>query len=243
MGGIMDYKARFYSPCIMQFHQRDTLIPEPYNPQSYNRYSYGLNNPSRYTDPTGHMVDDESDGAGCSGQGPKCIMDMYGAYGDEDGMMDSLRSFVRRHKDYNPQTDLELSDEGRAIVSVAMFHVAAQDTPVNASLWDIIKAAWPSAASLFLSGLIVDGWETNMSPDEGGGGWSTGRGPKNAIEQAAWDKVVADPWNGRELPFDLGDPRWPAEEGWVKMERTVNGVEIHWNLNKFTGAVEDMKIP
>jgi hypothetical protein len=28
-----------------------------FNPQSLNRFSYGLNNPSRYTDPTGHTVD------------------------------------------------------------------------------------------------------------------------------------------------------------------------------------------
>ena len=54
MGGIMDYKARFYSPCIMQFIQPDTVTPEPYNPQSLNRYSYTFNNPVRYNDPTGH---------------------------------------------------------------------------------------------------------------------------------------------------------------------------------------------
>jgi hypothetical protein len=29
-------------------------VPEPGNPQSLNRYSYALNNPMRYTDPTGH---------------------------------------------------------------------------------------------------------------------------------------------------------------------------------------------
>ncbi|MBV6449396.1 MAG: hypothetical protein MHPDNHAH_00106 [Anaerolineales bacterium] len=40
----------------MQFHQPDTLIPEPYNPQSYNRYSYVKNNPLKYTDPSGHKV-------------------------------------------------------------------------------------------------------------------------------------------------------------------------------------------
>jgi len=32
----------------------DTIIPEPGNPQALNRYSYVLNNPLKYTDPTGH---------------------------------------------------------------------------------------------------------------------------------------------------------------------------------------------
>ena len=32
----------------------DTIVPDPKNPQSLNRYSYVLNNPLNYTDPTGH---------------------------------------------------------------------------------------------------------------------------------------------------------------------------------------------
>ena len=35
----------------------DTIVPDPSNPQSYNRYAYTLNNPLRYTDPSGHRVD------------------------------------------------------------------------------------------------------------------------------------------------------------------------------------------
>jgi len=52
--GLMDYNARLYDPRIMQFQQPDTLIPEPYNPQSWNRYTYANNNPILYTDPSGH---------------------------------------------------------------------------------------------------------------------------------------------------------------------------------------------
>ena len=57
MGGIMDYKARFYSPYINQFIQPDTIIPNPANPQSWNRFSYVYNNPIKYSDPTGHCAD------------------------------------------------------------------------------------------------------------------------------------------------------------------------------------------
>jgi RHS repeat-associated protein len=54
MGGIMDYKARFYSPYINRFLQPDTIIPDQFNPQSWNRFSYVRNNPILFNDPTGH---------------------------------------------------------------------------------------------------------------------------------------------------------------------------------------------
>ena len=35
--------------------QPDTLVPEPGNPQTLNRYAYVYNNPLRYTDPSGYL--------------------------------------------------------------------------------------------------------------------------------------------------------------------------------------------
>jgi len=62
------------SPCIMQFVQPDTLIPDLYNPQSLNRYSYVNNNPIRYNDPTGHVFEEGTGGVG----GPCNIIDCTG---------------------------------------------------------------------------------------------------------------------------------------------------------------------
>jgi len=56
MGGLMDYNARFYSPTLGRFTQPDTIIPEAANPQSWNRYSYTINNPILYNDPDGRCV-------------------------------------------------------------------------------------------------------------------------------------------------------------------------------------------
>jgi RHS repeat-associated protein len=56
MGGIMDYRARFYSPYLNHFTQPDSIIPNPANPQNWNRFSYARNNPVRYNDPTGHCA-------------------------------------------------------------------------------------------------------------------------------------------------------------------------------------------
>jgi RHS repeat-associated protein len=52
--GLMYYGARYYDAALGRFIQPDLLIPDPYNPQSLNRYAYVYNNPLRYTDPTGH---------------------------------------------------------------------------------------------------------------------------------------------------------------------------------------------
>jgi hypothetical protein len=44
--------------------QPDTVIPDLSNPQSWNRYSYVTNNPTRYNDPSGHGPCDETDDKG-----------------------------------------------------------------------------------------------------------------------------------------------------------------------------------
>jgi hypothetical protein len=36
-------------------------VQNPANPQSLNRYSYCINNPLKYIDPTGHIVEFEND--------------------------------------------------------------------------------------------------------------------------------------------------------------------------------------
>jgi RHS repeat-associated protein len=54
--GLYYYGARWYDPLVGRFIQPDTLVPDPANPQSLNRYAYTLNNPLKYTDPTGHCV-------------------------------------------------------------------------------------------------------------------------------------------------------------------------------------------
>jgi RHS repeat-associated protein len=53
-GGLYFYNARYYDPALGRFISADTIVPQPGNPQSLNRYSYALNNAVRFTDPSGH---------------------------------------------------------------------------------------------------------------------------------------------------------------------------------------------
>jgi len=57
--GLKYYIARWYDSEIGHFIQADTIVPGAGNPLAWNRYAYVEYNPIRYTDPTGHMVDEE----------------------------------------------------------------------------------------------------------------------------------------------------------------------------------------
>ena len=57
--GLMFYNARWYDPYLNHMTQPDTIVPDPYNSQDYDRYAYVRNNPLRYTDPSGHLSEDE----------------------------------------------------------------------------------------------------------------------------------------------------------------------------------------
>jgi RHS repeat-associated protein len=68
--GIYYYGARFYSPKLGRFISADSIVPGFANPQNLNRYSYVLNNPLSYIDPTGHMGEGTS---GCGVQNDQCV--------------------------------------------------------------------------------------------------------------------------------------------------------------------------
>lgn len=58
---LMYYEARYYDPLLGRFVQADTIVPQPGDPQSLNRFSYVLNNPVKYQDPSGHWVESALD--------------------------------------------------------------------------------------------------------------------------------------------------------------------------------------
>lgn len=54
---LTDMGARLYSPELGRFTSTDPVDLQIENPLRYNRYAYVLNNPYRYTDPTGALPD------------------------------------------------------------------------------------------------------------------------------------------------------------------------------------------
>src|ERR1700687_1825204 len=71
---------------------------------------------------------------------------------------------------------------------------------------------------------------------------STGRSiPGNLSEQLAMEEAMSNPAAGTpvRMPHPMRDPRWPASNGWIKMEQRGN--QIHYVWNTITGQADDFK--
>jgi RHS repeat-associated protein len=73
---LINMNGRLYDPTISRMLSPDNYVQDPTHTQSYNRYSYVLNNPLKYTDPSGWILkaapekvigDDLSGGGGGGG--------------------------------------------------------------------------------------------------------------------------------------------------------------------------------
>ena len=54
--GLINMNGRVYDPYMSTFLSPDNYIQAPDNSQNFNRYAYCLNNPLKYTDPSGEIV-------------------------------------------------------------------------------------------------------------------------------------------------------------------------------------------
>lgn len=78
--GLVDMKARWYDPAIGRFLQADTVVPSPFTPLDWNRYTYVRNAPTVFTDPTGHYLS-------CIPGSPSCASEIAREMGITDGVM------------------------------------------------------------------------------------------------------------------------------------------------------------
>jgi len=81
--GLIYYNAQWYDLYLKRMGQPDSIIPNPGNPQDYDRYSYVRNNSVRYHDPTGHWAETAVDIAGI-------VYDIYEIQKDGLGWVNGL---------------------------------------------------------------------------------------------------------------------------------------------------------
>ena len=71
---------------------------------------------------------------------------------------------------------------------------------------------------------------------------TTGRVAATSLKEAlAMEEVMASPGGVELTNVMMSDARWPASQGWVKMEQIVNGINIQYLKNTILGVFDDFK--
>ena len=94
-----------------------------------------------------------------------------------------------------------------------------------------------------VAGSTLGGAACNALENDSGPVAGTGRiAAQSLTEQLAMESAQADPEAGSVLrSVVMNDSRWPAGEGWVKMQQVISNVVIHYNYNLNNGATADWK--
>ena len=90
--GLVNMNARLYDPALGRFLNPDPEVQLPDNTQSYNRYTYCVNNPLRYADPTGEVIRTYVNGKPYDYKMGKD--GTFGFYNNADELYDDPNSFV-----------------------------------------------------------------------------------------------------------------------------------------------------
>jgi len=132
--GLYYYSARHYNPELRRFVQADSIMPDVYDPQQLNRYSYTRNNPLIYIDPSGNLlvaVDGTDSKKWKKKKGYKShVKNFFNDYGKQDGE-------GKEYKKYWDGPNLTVSGwDGRYIHKKLMNWINARlaenpDQPVN----------------------------------------------------------------------------------------------------------------
>ena len=77
--GLINMNGRVYDPTLGRFLSPDNYVQAPDNSQSFNRYSYCLNNPLKYTDPSGELFGIDDLGIALAFAGLSAANSMIGA--------------------------------------------------------------------------------------------------------------------------------------------------------------------
>jgi RHS repeat-associated protein len=221
--GLYYYGARYYDAEIGRFVSPDPTIPEGGNPQSYNRYSYCINNPLSAVDPNG------LDYIFVCGSG--------GRISDWLPLMDALNIDVNKESIYFVQesteyfgkpwevqdqtqdlinileteelTDIKLighSEGASAIVNV-LDRLSHEDEFLDdTNVRDQLEAAVMLEGLSGMSGLVVDGWDP----------WTYNNLPADLAEKNINVRLM-DIWNGSSAyVHSIGTmPGWDWTNSWT----------------------------
>ncbi len=115
--GLDNMGKRYYSSAMGRFTSPYPLLNsgQPWNPQSWNRYSYTYSNPLRYTDPTGLYV-----WGNCSGNADQCKADQQRFRDSIDKAKEALKGLDPNSKQAKElsKTISKLGEEGKGNIKI-----------------------------------------------------------------------------------------------------------------------------
>lgn len=126
--GLYYLNARYYDSKIARFLSEDTYRGEPNDPLSLNLYTYALNNPIKYIDPTGHYVLQN----GSRGDDVKNVQEMLDKLGYNTGGADGIfgkntqAAVIQYQRDHGLQVDGII---GNQTLTTLQTNVAVQNAP------------------------------------------------------------------------------------------------------------------
>ena len=123
----------------------------------------------------------------------------------------------------------------------------APEKPLSAEHW-IDSAATASLIVGAASKIPVKSGKSAIPSNVGkpaSRGSTAKRQPSNLTEQLALEQVKSNP-QGSPIPITMADPRWPASEGWVKMQQIVptsqGNINIHYLYNESLKIYDDFTL-
>jgi RHS repeat-associated protein len=238
------FEARYYSSSMGRFMSPDWAAkaePVPYanleDPQSLNLYAYAGNNPLARADADGHFWEEMAN------------LWKWGHYVNNAG----LDAALQKEADADRK---EMAGWKGFTINGKSPAEAAKGSNQEVILADRAGFEYMSSAAMgskqMIGGFLVMGIvdpaagaeEAVASGSRAIGLGITGtKAATTVAERLAIEAAESNPAAGKVLQTTLKDARWPASQGWVKMEsRSPGGVVVHWVRNTITGEAADFKL-
>jgi RHS repeat-associated protein len=231
--GVIHMNARVYDPLVGRFMSADSIIPNPTDMKSFNRYSYTTNNPLRYADPTGHEeVEYGQRGSGDGTGAGSCITCEWrvvyvdpGAPGTQDPNTGYSRAGGTGGPTPLPPRSVD-SQQANEQLGLTAQSASSSDTPTGATpngvaqQGDISGAPGPVATSGALSQPAVSGVQVAVLPAVIGA--QMGAGLLNPA--GAYAGALAPQPDGSAVAVNR-DVVTAVERAWTQLLNLINKVD------------------
>ncbi|MBN2543353.1 RHS repeat-associated core domain-containing protein [bacterium] len=234
--GLYYYNARYYDATIGRFISPDTIVPDPTNPQAYNKYGYCVNNPLSAIDPNGKdyifvcgsggkpsewdtMIDslniDSSEKVIFVTEPEETFGAIGGSGWEIQDQVTGLESYL-----LGDLTDIKLigHSEGAAAIITVLDKLANDDNYLaDTNVRNELQAAVMVEGITGILHNVVQGWEDNRYNDLPG-----------RLAKKAPNATLLDVWNAASIVHSTGRmPGWSKSNTYFYNSSWL-GSHMHW---------------